>query len=90
MYWTLSNPEAEDWLIFSKDSVSWGDPPSFDFIANEKKAKETMQDYLDKVTDDHTHQLSERQGTWLKDFWTVYRAGLALQRTGRITRVAIG
>ena len=87
-HWSDSNTESRNW--FTDYPGATGEPPAFDFVANEDAAREAMEDYMNEVTDDDTYPLPDAQAEWVKDFWRVYNAGLALQRQGKTPRVSIG
>ena len=87
-HWSMENPEANDWY-FDTSGKTKG-PPPFDFVANEEKARETMREYGDLVTDTGEYAMEERQAEFVKDFWRAYNLGLILQRAEMTPRVSIG
>ena len=87
-YWSGWNPEAETWFTVDRDAK--GDPPVFDFIAHEEKAKEAMRDYLERTTDVDLNSRDESAFNWERDFWRVYNKGIDLQKEGKQVRITIG
>lgn len=89
-HWSGWNPEAALWYLDTPEAKY--QPPVFDFIGNEQKAKEAMQDYFDNtdsIYEDADPEADPRL-KWEKTFWTIYRAGMALQMQGKEPRVNIG
>ena len=89
-HWSGWNPGAALWYLDTPEDKY--QPPVFDFVGNEQKAKEAMHDYFDKTDSiyEDADRKADPRAKWEKTFWTIYKAGMALQKQGKEPRVNIG